>query len=42
VRQDVAPVDADHRVVVFEEHFILVVAEHHHDVGIDLAERFLK
>ena len=42
MRQDVAPVDADHRVVVVEEHLILIVAEHDHDVGIDLAEGLLQ
>jgi phosphotransferase system IIA component len=42
VGQDVAPVHADHGIVVFEEELVLVVAEHHHDVGVDLSEGILQ
>ena len=42
VGQDVAPVDADHWIVVFEEELVLVITEHDHHVGVDLGERVLQ
>ena len=42
VGERLAPVQADHRIVVFEEHLVLIVSEQDHDIRIGAREIVLE